>query len=153
MGINVTWDNEEQTTIRYEFAGTWEREDLEIAVARGYAMIELAPYRVNVIADVRWSECVPDCLPKIIEPIASMAPINMGEIAIVVGDNATRLVIKHFCNDKKKLAERLILVDTVLLARRLLMGKDASFIRAETETTNSTRDLLLQNERLHKSYR
>jgi hypothetical protein len=144
MGINVTWANEEQTTIRYEFAGTWEREDLEIAVARGYAMIELTPYRVNVIADIRWSECVPDCFPKIIEPFASMGPMNMGKIAIVVNDNATKLSIKRFCDGKTKLAERLILVDTVLLARHLLMGKDASFIGAENDTINDVREFSLQ---------
>ncbi len=153
MGINVTWYNEEQTTIRYEFTGTWEREDLEIAVARGYAMIELTPYKVNVIADIRWNESVPDCLPKIIGPIASMAPVNMGKIVLVVGDQATRVALKHFCDDKRKLGEHLILVNTVLLARSLLMGKDASFIGAETETINDIRYFSLQGERLHKSYR
>ena len=54
MGVQVEWDNIEQTVLRYTVAGRWTWEDFYVARDHARHLADLAPVtRVNSIIDIR----------------------------------------------------------------------------------------------------
>lgn len=51
MNINVAWDNEEQTILRYQFFKGWSWNDLREIFNEGYSMLDTVHHRVDVIMD------------------------------------------------------------------------------------------------------
>src|SRR5690349_8975095 len=59
MGIEVIWDDEAKTVIRYILDGAWTWGDLKDAVATSNGMVEEVDYLVHFIYDSRTSAGVP----------------------------------------------------------------------------------------------
>jgi hypothetical protein len=51
MSIQVVWDDEQHTIIRYVFDRTWEWQDFFEAKAQAYGMIDAAQRKISVIMD------------------------------------------------------------------------------------------------------
>ncbi|MFN8374667.1 MAG: hypothetical protein U0694_17525 [Anaerolineae bacterium] len=52
MGISVTWDNVQQTTLLYSFEEPWGWADFDEALRLGYQMMEGTDQKVGVIIDL-----------------------------------------------------------------------------------------------------
>lgn len=48
MTVRVAWDNEAQTILRYDFEERWSLTDFYLEKAKGDAMIDAAPHKLNV---------------------------------------------------------------------------------------------------------
>ncbi|NWF70546.1 MAG: hypothetical protein HXY40_15770 [Chloroflexi bacterium] len=53
MGVQVYWEDNEQTLLRYDFVGKWTWSDLYNALALGLKMEMLVTNRVDVLIDMR----------------------------------------------------------------------------------------------------
>ena len=60
MGIEVNWDNEAKTIIRYIYDGRWTWEELDLARDAAAKLEAAVDYRVNVIVDVQNSKLLPN---------------------------------------------------------------------------------------------
>ncbi len=59
MTINVTWDNDEKTTIRYDFAANWMWQEFDTAIDSGYQMMSIVPHTVDNIINSLESSKMP----------------------------------------------------------------------------------------------
>ncbi len=85
MPITVQWDNDQKTTIRYEFAGRWTWEQLFAANDERDAMMKTVDYRVDLIADLRNTMVVP---PGAASQFKRIAQARAGTgVTVVVGAN------------------------------------------------------------------
>ena len=60
MGIEVKWDNEDKTIIRYIYDGRWTWEELDNARTVAAQFESTVDRRVNVIVDVLKSRLLPN---------------------------------------------------------------------------------------------
>ena len=59
MAINVTWDNEEKTILRFTYEGPWDWEEFYASMAEGYAMMDAVGCKVDHIYDISNSPMLP----------------------------------------------------------------------------------------------
>jgi len=59
MGVQVQWDNEARTILRYDYQGRWKWEQVYEAVNEAYRMIETVPHPVAVMIDMTESAGIP----------------------------------------------------------------------------------------------
>jgi hypothetical protein len=59
MGIQVVWDDEQHTVIRYIFDRTWTWEDFFAAKATAFALIEASQRKISVIMDAPGDSVLP----------------------------------------------------------------------------------------------
>jgi hypothetical protein len=59
MPIQVQWDNEDKTILRYQYEGAWTWDDLYTALAQGYEWIDTVDHTVDIIIDLRQSSIIP----------------------------------------------------------------------------------------------
>lgn len=59
MGIQVQWDNDEKTILRYDYQARWSWNELYQAVDQGYHLIDSVAHPVAVIIDLTASEGIP----------------------------------------------------------------------------------------------
>jgi hypothetical protein len=60
MGINVQWDNSEQTVIRFVYNGSWNMSDLFEALQDSRDLMDTVDYTVAHIVDLRESKLMPN---------------------------------------------------------------------------------------------
>lgn len=59
MSISVDWENEEKTSVIFEFENRWDWTEFYNALAEGNGMLDQIDYKVGVIIDLRNSSIVP----------------------------------------------------------------------------------------------
>ena len=74
MSIQVAWDSDDYTVLRYIFYGWWSWQDLDDAVAIAEPMIRSVPHPVHVLIDLRESCDVPNLDTMEDTRAMSMAP-------------------------------------------------------------------------------
>ena len=84
MSVIVTWDNDERTTVRYDFSGSWRWDEFRAAFRQAQEMMEGVGHMVDVIADFETSGCVPTETLARLAYVAARRPTNLGN-SVVVG--------------------------------------------------------------------
>jgi hypothetical protein len=87
MPIQVFWEDDAQTIVRYNFEGTWTWDELYPAYYQAIAMEKSVTDRVDVILDMRDSGRVPANALLHIKNISEKQPPNIG-LSIFVTTNA-----------------------------------------------------------------
>jgi hypothetical protein len=59
VGLEVVWDNNEQTVVRFIFEGNWTWEDFHTAIKIGTVMMDTVSHSVISIIDLRASKFLP----------------------------------------------------------------------------------------------
>lgn len=59
MPITITWDNAEQTVLRWDYQGEWTWQELLDANEISYAMVAAQPHIVDIIVDMTHSPTLP----------------------------------------------------------------------------------------------
>lgn len=117
MGINVVWDDEAHTIIRYDFVGDWQYVDFVAAVAISDDMMSGVSYEVDFIANF-----VAGPLPSIrdfarIASTRETSPPNLGLIVVVGAGEFAQLMMEIFGRFHRKLKQQMILVGSLDEAR------------------------------------
>jgi hypothetical protein len=90
MGIEVTWDNDSNTILRYIYSGRWTWGDLDRVREQAAKLEASVPHRVDVIVDVQNSSLLPSGTISRARQVATSAPTthpNEG-ITVIVGAGA-----------------------------------------------------------------
>ncbi len=87
MGIQVVWDDEAKTIVRYTFGGSWAWDDFFAAVQTARQMIDSVPGAVGVImeTDTERTQYPPNMLTNLRKALGSKHPRT--KIIVVVAKN------------------------------------------------------------------
>jgi hypothetical protein len=120
MTIQVTWDNEEKTVIRHDFAGPWMWEEFWEIIGRTNRMIQEVPHRVHIIANMR--EAV---MPRGLGMMSNMrkatlsAPPNRGMIVVVVNP-FLKTLLSLFMSFDPEMTGMMFSAESIEEARRVI---------------------------------
>jgi hypothetical protein len=65
MGINISWDDADQTRFVYQFEASWTRDEFFVAKDRAKTMMDAVPHKFAIILDLtRVSRLPPDSLVR-----------------------------------------------------------------------------------------
>jgi hypothetical protein len=86
MAIQVYWEDDSKTIVRYDFEGTWTWDDLYKVFYQALAMETSVSHRVDVILDMRQSGRIPHNALTHIKNISDKEPPNIG-LSVFVTSN------------------------------------------------------------------
>ena len=133
MSITAKWLDRKKTIVRYEFAGEWTWEELQIAAEKVNRMMKSVLHRVDVILDFSNSRGEP---PHSMLSHLRSGPLNAGENwggGVFVGVSPfIRVILNTFMRVEPQLSSRYAIAHTVKDARVLIMQWRAA--QPETET-------------------
>lgn len=78
MSVDVRWDNEEKTILRYNFSGFWSWEEYFPSLARGRDMMRQQAHYVCVLNDMRQAAHIPKGFITKARDVISTRPPNTG---------------------------------------------------------------------------
>jgi len=124
MPIQVVWDNEEKTIIRYIIEGNWTWDEMNRAVATSNAMLDAAEGKIHFIHDMRESRGVPSgALSQLRRYIGKEHP-KTGQSIIVGTQKSTMMQLgQSLLNMVHKIYKRdwgFLFADSLEEARQLL---------------------------------
>lgn len=131
MGINVRWDNDEQTIIRYAFDGRWTWNDLYAALDRVQEMAASVEHRVDAIIDLTRADLMPAGVffsldgRKNAQKLASKADAARGLIVIAGANAFIRSVYDAFRALNRSAASGIHFTETTAQARAYLLERQA----------------------------
>jgi hypothetical protein len=120
MGIQVCWDNPEQTILRYDFEGQWTWEEFRAAATEAFAMTVSVPHVVDTITYFHKGTLLPANALNQFRQAMLGAPPNRGINAIVGGTTLVRTTVYLFMKIYGILAQRLLLCGSLEQARSIL---------------------------------
>ncbi|MFN8373769.1 MAG: hypothetical protein U0694_12955 [Anaerolineae bacterium] len=120
MNVHVSWDDAEQTIIRYDFDGNWTWDEFHAAAHEAYAMTRSVEHRVHTISYFRPGAMIPPDALVQFRLAMSNAPANRGVTVIVGGSRFTRTLVEVFSKINRTLGERLKLAHSLEEARQII---------------------------------
>ncbi len=120
MGIEVLWDNEEKTIIRYDYGKDWSWDDFWTAVETSNAMVRTVSHTVDFIANFEGGTPPPLGAFSKFKRAQEISPPNVGIIAIAGGSSFINALVSTFSRIYKQLGQRLIMTSTLSEAREKL---------------------------------
>jgi hypothetical protein len=126
MPITVTWDNDDQTAIRYDFDGRWTWSEFHRAANEAFALTRSVTQTVDSISYFKPGVTLPpDALFQFRHAMAD-APSNRGTTVIVGGSAFIVMMVSIFSKLNKALGERLLVANSLDQARALLAARRQS---------------------------
>ncbi len=126
MGITVSWDNEQQSIIRYEAKGRWDWIDFDRAVERAFTMTEQLEHTVDALFDLRKSAELPNGAVIHFRRWISVLPANRGSIVVVSNRESAHILVDMLRRIDRKAATRLVITDSIDAARKMLNRQTSS---------------------------
>ena len=120
MPIEVGWDNDEKTTLRYDYEGNWSWEELYEISNKALEMFNSVPHRVDTIHNHTNSTYIPRGALSHAQRLLAQYPENWG-ISVVVGTNPLlKALMLVFRKVYRQMGERHFMAATLEQARQLL---------------------------------
>jgi hypothetical protein len=119
MSIQVAWDNENKTVIRFDFDGKWNWYGYEMAVGESFGLFESVTHPVDFIFNMQRSATLPDGATFYLKRTLELAP-GQPKLVIAHADHWAKANVSLFCKIYKKLSGRLLTAHTLGDARKLL---------------------------------
>lgn len=123
MGIEVLWDNEAKTIIRYIYAPDWTWQDFEQAAETSTSMAGTVTHSVGIIADFSQGAPPPMGALAKFKRAQETAPPNLSGIAIVGGGVFINTLVNAFSRVYRRLGENLIVTGSLDDARTRLSDR------------------------------
>jgi hypothetical protein len=123
MSIQVAWDNEAKTVIRFDFAGKWNWYGYEMAVGEAFGMAEGAGQLVDFIFNMKDSAALAEGATFYFKRTLELTPNSQSVLIIAHADATTEAAVALFSRIYKKLGERLLMARTLDKARAMLSGE------------------------------
>jgi hypothetical protein len=121
--IKVVWDNDEQTTIRYDFEFGWKWEEFHAAAEEAFAMTRSVEHKVDTITNFKPGVSLPPNAMLHFRRAMVDAPPNRGMNVIVGGPMFVKTMVSIFSKINRSLGERLMLASSVEDARERLEAR------------------------------
>lgn len=139
MSVNVYWDNESKTILRFVCDGHLTWDDLTGALDTGFALMRSTLHVVNVIIDFRFALSIQDGSPRaFVRRAFNEAPANAGNVVFVFqpGGNSLTDEISLTATLRANLnaAERAAVTGSLERARRLLAARPGSDMASQAMT-------------------
>jgi hypothetical protein len=86
MGIQVWWDDQEETTLRWDFEGIWHWHDVQRAEKQSDQLLSHVNYPVSIIVNASCHDCVPlssSVLSRFKDMVSSGELHNLGSVVVV----------------------------------------------------------------------
>jgi len=123
MGITITWDNEDRTILRLDFAGMWSWEEYDEAVDSAYIMIAQSGHKVDIITNLSRDTILPtDESLRHFQRALRQMPSNVGLTVTSGGNSFSRKVFSSF---QRTLAAGSLGEARAILANRLHLRADS----------------------------
>ncbi len=119
MGIQIVWDNDEKTILRYIFDTHWTWDDFYAAKAEAYSQIDTVPHKVGVIFDAPEKITLPANMITHNKSAVSKTHANTAIVVVVVTNLYLRTMLTMVMKLSKKAADTLRLVSSLDEARAL----------------------------------
>ncbi|MEO8395425.1 MAG: hypothetical protein ABI700_20700 [Chloroflexota bacterium] len=94
MGIQIVWDNDEQTIIRHIYEKHWSLEDYYALIDENFRQIASVNHRVDIINDLRELTVIPPNVVPAIRYAARKAHPNEGINVIVASPTHVKVLIE-----------------------------------------------------------
>jgi hypothetical protein len=120
MPVRVSWDNPQQTVVRYEFDGRWTWDEFAEATQQCGALIRTQAHVVNILADMRQGIVPSRYAIMQVKNAYDRAADNTGLMIIVTSDRFITLLYQAFRVLYPDLAERIRIFDDLDEARTTL---------------------------------
>jgi len=84
MNINVVWDDEAKTILRYVYEKNWNWTDFHTAAKQAYEMLDTVDHTVNVIMDFQNASLIPQgAITQVQRAFSTPRHRNIGTTVIV----------------------------------------------------------------------
>ena len=123
MSVTVSWDNDDRTTIRYEFERDWIWDEFYAASENAFALTRSVEHTVHSISYFKPGASLPPNALMHFRRAMVNAPRNRGVTVIVGGSLFITTMVRVFSKLNRSLGERLLLADTLEQARALLAAR------------------------------
>lgn len=94
MSVTFTWENPDQTRLRFIFDPVWQVEDLQRVVEYSKGMIEDRNLVVDVIIDMSHCESMPSNLSKLRDHLRTLDSNSVGVMVFVTRNVYVHTVMK-----------------------------------------------------------
>lgn len=121
MGITISWDNAEQTVIRWDFEQGWTWDDYREAALETNAMIESVGYTVGLLRNVNNS--APPQGGNVLsqwQRTLVQAPSNMGPLVMVDANTFLNMMSMVFSQVQNRKGKQLLTAPSLEEGRALL---------------------------------
>lgn len=127
MSIRVMWDDEAQTTLRWEFVGAWTWEEFEAAVTAAACQMSAVPYTVTAICDFTRSGPLPLTGSAISQAYRAREHTKgqLSSVALVGASAYIKSLLALFCTIHRQRKDRYVFAETVEEARALMATRAA----------------------------
>jgi len=123
MGVNVSWDSEDKTRLRYDFEGQWTWPEFRTSASVAFAMTRSVEHKVDTISYFHPGAVLPPDAFFQFRRAMYEAPKNRGTQVIVGGTTFITTMVSVFSRLYKQFGERLMTAESLEDARRLLDEK------------------------------
>lgn len=129
MDIQVNWDNEEHTIIRYDYGPAWTWQNFAAAIEQAQAMVGADGRTVDIIAN--FTEGAPPPVGALTRFSSAMRgnPSGVGMVVITGGGMFVTLLVSTFSQVYRGLARHVQVAATLEEARELLRVRRAARLR------------------------
>jgi hypothetical protein len=123
MSINVQWDNDEHTLVRWDFIGMWDWNDFLAAQKASNDLINTVPHTVDIISDVSQSPHVPPGAIGRFRTYRRNDPANAGRVVLVGASIYIKTIVEIFRGMFPKTGGNFTFADSLEEARATLTAK------------------------------
>jgi hypothetical protein len=96
MAIDVVWDDDSQSILRWDFSADWSWDEYQLAFDRSLEMVSSVSHRVDVIPNVIETQKLPAGALAQFKRVYDNSPDNTHLILITGGNSFVNAVIKTF---------------------------------------------------------
>jgi hypothetical protein len=123
MNVKVSWDNDDKTTIRYDFEPHWTWDEFYKVAEDAFALTRSVEHTVDSISHFKPGANLPPNALMHFRRAMVNAPKNRGVTVIVGGSMFIKMMVTVFSKLNRQLGERLLLADTLAQARVMLAAR------------------------------
>lgn len=121
MTIDIRWENTQHTIIRWTFTGTWTWDDFEAAQREFHAMLHSVEHMVDVIADLRHSQLLPQDTFANFKRLERSVMSNRDRVILVTTNLFIKSMAKTYNQVFKYRKTEFLLADTIEDAQQILV--------------------------------
>lgn len=127
MSVSVTWDNDQQSIIRFQFADGWEWNEFHAAVQDAQDLLATVGHVVDIIADFQHTPFVPTETLARLAYVGSPSPINLGSIVLVGSKEFSTTTLAVFRSYYRTVAQSFEVAHSVERGRALLARAEVRY--------------------------
>jgi hypothetical protein len=126
MGIQVEWDNDDKTVVRWDVSGVWTWTEFYTAQDESNRLIRSVDHTVDIIGNLLGSAGLPANTLTAYRQGLKRSAANRGVIVFVVSSTFLKAMVATFRRINKPLANKVLAASTVEEARALLVERQAA---------------------------